>query len=782
MEGRKSLNYKKVLKKINQEREGVEQKSDEELKRKVSQLKKDIEIKSPEEKILIQAFALVREVNKRVLGLYPTDEQVLGALVLCDGKIAEMKTGEGKSLVATMPLFLKALYLDQAFLITTNDYLAQRDYERIGPVFKWLGLNVVSRVNDPEEKKFDHERRRETYAADIIYTSNSTLGFDYLIDGLASKEEERFMPPFRYALLDEVDEILLDSAQTPLIISGNPKVQSNYFTLADQLVTTLEENKHYKLDEERKNVWLTERGIVSAKEYLAISDLLDNKYFGIYQHLILALKAHKIYKRERDYLVENDKVKLLDHKDGRILEGTNLQNGLHQAIQAKEGVKLTPETQILSSITYQNLFRQFSQLAGMSGTAKVAEGELIATYNLPVKKVRTHKKRIRTDHKPEQYVTFEAKTEAVLRKIKSLYLVGRPILVITGSVASSELFSMYLLNLGIPHNILNAKSGSKEAQIIQEAGQKGAVTISTTMAGRGTDIKIDPEAIALGGLAVVITERMLNQRIELQAKGRAGRQGEPGDAYSFESLEDDVIRYFSKDTVQNYYNRKKNSFKPIKSRRIKKAFSNAQKLSEDKAYSERINALQFDKVLKLQKQAINKSRIQIIELDASKDALELFYEKSKKAIARFTKEKGYDKRELQRYILDNIDYNFKYKQLTQELATKEEAQDFIFERLKSNLEEKQKLLNDEQAFLQYLKLSMLKSIDVSWSTQINLLNQLRFAVQPRTVAQKKAIVEYEKEAQRSFEDSRNKLTALILKNVALSMFEIKKGELIVTFP
>ena len=776
------MNYKKILKKINQQKESFEQKTDKELQDEVVKLKKAIELGLHEEKILIQAFALVREADYRILGLFPTDEQVLGALVLYDGKIAEMKTGEGKSLVATMPLFLKALYLNQAFLITTNDYLAQRDYERIGPVFKWLGLSVVAGVNDPEEKEFNHEKRKATYAADIVYTSNSTLGFDYLIDALAAREEERFMPDFRYALLDEVDEILLDSAQTPLIISGNPKVQSNYFELADQLVSTLEENIHYKLDEERKNVWLTEQGIVNAKDYLALQELLDDKYFAIYQHLILALKAHKIYKKERDYLVEDDKVKLLDHKDGRILEGTNLQNGLHQAIQAKEGVELTPETQTLSSITYQNLFRQFSQLAGMSGTAKVAEEEFIATYNLSVKKIKTHKRGIRKDHKPIQYVTFNAKVEAVLSKIKSLYLLGRPILVITGSVASSELFSMYLLDLGVPHNILNAKSGAKEARIIQEAGQKGAVTISTTMAGRGTDIKIDPEAIPLGGLAVVITERMLNQRIELQAKGRAGRQGEPGDTYSFEALEDDVIRYFSKDAVQAYYNRKKDSFKPIKKRRIKKAFNNAQKLSEDKAYSERINALQFDEVLKLQKQAVDKSREQVMTLKTPKDALELFYGKSKIAIAQFIEEKGYEKKVLQRYILDNIDYNFKYKNFTEELKTKEEAQEFILKCLKSNLEEKQKLLNDEQGFLQYLKLSMLKSIDVSWSSQVNLLNQLRFAVQPRTVAQKKAIIEYEKEAQRSFKDSKHKLTALVLRNVALSMFEIKKGELIVTFP
>lgn len=776
------MSHKKILKRINQNKALFSSKNDAQLKQEVAAIKKLIETQAPEEEIIIQAFSLIREADHRILDLTPTDEQILGALVLYEGGIAEMKTGEGKSLVATMPLFLKALYGKKAFLVTTNDYLAQRDYERIGPVFKWLGLTVSAGVNDPEEKEFNHDKRKDTYKADIIYTSNSTLGFDYLIDALASREEERFMTSLQYALLDEVDEILLDSAQTPLIISGNPKVQSNYYTLANQIIVLLEEDKHFKLDEEKKNVWLTEIGIVTIKEYLSIPDLLDTKYFTLYQHLILSLKAHKLYKKERDYLVEEDKVKLLDHKDGRILEGTNLQNGLHQSIEAKEGVELTPETQSLSSITYQNLFRQFGQLSGMSGTAKVAEEEFIATYNLAVKKIKTHKKGRRKDHKPQQFVTFEAKIAAALHKIKDLHDLGRPILVITGSVASSELLSMYLLNQGIPHNILNAKSGAKEAQIIQEAGRFGAVTISTTMAGRGTDIKLDQRSLEVGGLAVVVTERMLNQRIEHQAKGRAGRQGEPGDTYTFEALEDDVIRYFSKDAVQSYYNRKKDSPNPIKNPKIKRVFNNAQKLAEDKAYTERLNALQFDEVLKLQKEAVNRSRLQVMSLATSKEALALFYEKAEEAMAQFLQEKNFDHKALQRYILDNVDYNFKYKQFTSDLKTEQDVLVFLHTLLEKNLEKKQKLLNDEQAFLQYLKLSMLKSIDMVWSGQVNLLNQLRFAVQPRSIAQKKTSIEYEKEAQRSFEGCRKKLTVLLLRNIALSLFEIKKGELIVTFP
>lgn len=776
------MKHKKILKEINSLKNFYKQKSNKELHDEALEIRRKIVAGASKEEIMIRVFALVREADLRVLGLFPTDEQVLGALVLYDGAIAEMKTGEGKSLVATMPLILKALYGEKTFLVTTNDYLAQRDYERIGPVFNWFGLSVSVAVNDPNEKQFNHQKRRKTYAADIIYISNSSLGFDYLIDALAEKETERFMPPLQYAILDEVDQILLDSAQTPLIISGTPKVQSNYFELADQLISTLKEELDYKLDEERKEVWFTEKGILNAEDYLGIIGLLEDTYFPIYQHLVLALKAHNNYKKGRDYLVEDNKVKLLDYKDGRILESTNLQSGLHQSIQAKEGVELTPETQALSSITYQNLFREFSQLSGMSGTAKVAEQELIATYNLSVTKIKTHKKSIRKDHRPRHYVTFNAKVKAVLSKIKHLHQMKRPILVITGSVASSELLSMYLLDLGIPHNVLNAKSGAKEARIIQEAGQKSAVTISTTMAGRGTDVKVSNEALALGGLAVILTERMLNQRIELQAKGRAGRQGEPGDTYSFESLEDEVIRSYSKDMVQSYYNKKKYSLNPIKRKRIKKAFIIAQKISEDRAYTARINSLQFDEVQKLQKQAIDASRNRIMTFQNSDTALEFFYVKAKKVIAQFIDEQGYDKKTLQRYILDNIDYNFKYKCFPEDLNTQSEAKDFILNCLKKNLENKRRCLNDDQAFVQYLKLSMLKSIDVSWSSQVNFLNQLKFAVPNRTVAQKKVIIEYEKEAKKSYKALEKKCTLLMLKNVALSMFEIKKGELVVTFP
>lgn len=771
------------LKKINALGEHYQMMSDLELKAQTNHLRTKVSSPQSEEAVLIEAFALVREADRRVLKLFPTDEQVLGALALYDGYIAEMKTGEGKSLVATMPLFLKALEMGPVFLVTTNDYLAKRDYERIGPVYEWLGLKVSDGSNDPEEKEFDHERKQGIYSVDIVYTSNSTLGFDYLIDALAENKEEQFMAPLNYALLDEVDEILLDSAQMPLIISGAPKVQSNYFTIANQFVLILNDETDFKLDEEQKNVWLTERGIERAKNYFSEENLLGKNFFTLYQHLILALKAHHVLKKSKDYLVEEGEVKLLDSKDGRILEGTNLQSGLHQAIEAKEGVELTPETQTVSSITYQNLFRQFRQLAGMSGTAKIAENEFINTYNLPVKKIPTHRKNIRQDHKAEHYVTFDAKVEAALTQIKALHKQERPILIITGSVSATELFSMHLFNLGIPHNILNAKSSSKEAQIIKEAGQVGAVTVSTTMAGRGTDIKIEEYAIRKGGLAVLVTESMLNERIEMQAKGRAGRQGEPGDTYSYESLEDEVIKRFMQEPVQGYYDRHHHSQKKINNLRIKKAFKRAQKIAEDRSYDERINALQFDEVLRIQKEMINRSREKIIALSGLDEAYEIIEAHTHLVLNRhFSQVLEHDVSDLQRFILDHIDYNFKRHWLKEPLSTVEEKKAFILELLQANLKRKQEQLNDDGAFLHYLQVSILKSIDLSWSSQVNALNQLRSVVQTRSTAQRKPLIEFEKEAKKSYENRKNELAQLMLRNVALSLFEIKKGELIVTFP
>lgn len=779
------MNAKKLHKKINRLAEVMKKMSDEELQGQTQVLKERVASGEKEEAFLPEAFAVVREANHRVLGLFATDEQVLGAIMLAQGYISEIKTGEGKSLVATMPLYLKALTMKPALLVTTNDYLARRDYLRIGKVYEWLGLSVADGSNDPdeEESELPVEKKQAIYASDIVYLSNGALGFDFLLDGLAERPEDRFLAPLNYALLDEVDEILLDSAQQPLIISGAPKVQSNYFDICQGFVQILKEDVEYKLDEKENQVWLTERGIERAKSYFSISNLLDNEFFKLYQHIILALKANHTMKRDKDYIVEEDKVKLVDRKDGRILEGINLQSGMHQAVEAKEGVELTPETKTITSITFQNLFRQFRQLAGMSGTAKVAEDEFITTYNLPVKKIDTHKKNIRKDHKPQTFMTFEAKLQAAVAQIERLHAQNRPILVITGSVDASEIFSLHLLDRGLLHNVLNAKSSVKEAQIIQEAGESGMITISTSMAGRGTDIKMTPESIQSGGLAVVITERMINKRVELQAKGRAGRQGEPGDTYVFECLEDEVIKRHMQDRIQKYYERRRSSTKAVKRLGIRGTFIRAQKMAEERAFGQRAQALQFDEILKLQKKKIDEGRQRILELQDISEALAVIQENAKTVTGLyFSKEEHQKEKVLQRFILDHVDYNFKGEEALKVSKSPSGTVAFIQGQLQANFEEKRQKLNDDRVFLLFLKACMLKAIDTVWSDQVEAMNQLRFLVQNRSTGQKKPLMEFEKEAQQSYRKQQERLAAFILKNSALSLLEIKKGKLVVTFP
>ncbi|GKQ42759.1 protein translocase subunit SecA [Companilactobacillus sp. RD055328] len=780
------MNYKKMLKKINKLRPKMAQMSDEELQAQVPIIRQMLADDVKESKIIIYAFALVREADKRIIGLFPNDEQILGAITIYYGDIAELKTGEGKTLVATMPLFLRALQTKGVFLITTNEYLAHRDYQSNAKLFQWLGLTVSDGIM--ASIKTEHvplEKKKAVYNADIIYTSNSALGFDYLIDGLASNEHSQYMCELNYAILDEVDSILLDIAQTPLLISGAPTIQSNYFLICNSFVLTLEEDIDYKYDEERKNVWLTAKGIENAKDYFSIDNLLGLENFKLYQHIVLALKANFTLKKNRDYIIDDEEIKLLDYKNGRIMEGMNLQAGMQQAVEAKEEVEITMESQTISSITYQNLFRKFKMLSGMTGTAATNKNEFIETYNMTVKKIKTHKKNIRKDHKHQRFVTFNAKLAASLKKIIELHEVGRPVLVITGSVDISELYSMHLLNMGISHNVLNAKNNAKEAMIIKEAGKKGALTIATTMAGRGTDIGVDSEAIELGGLAVVLGELMLNKRVELQAQGRSARQGLPGDTYAYESLEDEVIKTNVQENIQKYYQRHINKQSPIHSLRIKRQFTKAQQKSEESSYSARFTSLQFDEILRLQKGFVDKSRDFILGITNESDIRRIIVNNAYDTIEKkFSNQAEISRKELKQFIFDNVDYNFKESMFKSDKTSysTQEALSFLLGILDNNLESRKQELNNTQAFTEYLKITVLKAIDNSWSQQVDALDQLRIVVGQRSSAQRDPILEYEKEARQSYELYQQVCQNNILRNAALSMIEIIKGELIVTFP
>lgn len=544
---------KKILKQINALKGKMSSLSDQELVAKTVEFRQRLSEGESLDDILVEAFAVVREADKRILGMFPYDVQVMGAIVMHYGNVAEMNTGEGKTLTATMPVYLNAFSGEGVMVVTPNEYLSKRDAEEMGQVYRFLGLTIGVPFTEDPKKEMKAEEKKLIYASDIIYTTNSNLGFDYLNDNLASNEEGKFLRPFNYVIIDEIDDILLDSAQTPLIIAGSPRVQSNYYAIIDTLVTTLVEGEDYIFKEEKEEVWLTTKGAKSAENFLGIDNLYKEEHASFARHLVYAIRAHKLFTKDKDYIIRGNEMVLVDKGTGRLMEMTKLQGGLHQAIEAKEHVKLSPETRAMASITYQSLFKMFNKISGMTGTGKVAEKEFIETYNMSVVRIPTNRPRQRIDYPDNLYITLPEKVYASLEYIKEYHAKGNPLLVFVGSVEMSQLYSSLLLREGIAHNVLNANNAAREAQIISESGQMGAVTVATSMAGRGTDIKLGKGVAELGGLIVIGTERMESQRIDLQIRGRSGRQGDPGMSKFFVSLEDDVIKKFGPSWVHKKY-------------------------------------------------------------------------------------------------------------------------------------------------------------------------------------------------------------------------------------
>lgn len=532
----------KILHKINQLSDTMAEKTDAELQKQTVVFKAALKNGKSLDDILPQAYATAREASKRVLGMYPKDVQVLGAIVLHEGNIAEMQTGEGKTLTATLPLYLNALSGHGAFLVTTNDYLAERDYEEMRPLYEWLGLTTsLGFIGDPDYE-YQPGEKQAIYKADIIYTTNGRLGFDYLIDNLADSLEGKFMPDLNYALIDEIDSIILDAAQTPLVISGAPRVQSNLFEITKQFVQTLEKERDFKIDERKKEVWLTSRGIKATREYFNVPDLFETRHLDLVRNINLALRARYLFEADIDYYVLKGEIVLSDRITGRLLPGTKLQSGLHQAIEAKEDIEITNDMSIMATITFQNLFKQFHQFAGMTGTAKQGEKELNDLYSKIVVQIPIDKPVQREDYKDRVFMTIEDKNKALMQRLLELYHSKRPVLLITRTAEAAEQFSMFLFQNNIPNNLLIAQNAAKEAQMIAEAGQLGAVTVATSMAGRGTDIKLEEGVAELGGLAVLIHEHMDNSRVDRQLRGRSGRQGDPGSSQIYISLEDYVVK------------------------------------------------------------------------------------------------------------------------------------------------------------------------------------------------------------------------------------------------
>jgi preprotein translocase subunit SecA len=664
--------------------------------------------------ILVEAYATAFEADRRVLGMTPYDEQILGAVALEYNNVAEMKTGEGKTLTATMPMYLHGLTGPGNFLITANDYLANRDAVQMGQVYSWLGVSTTSGVAKPGEEE-DKRDKQDIYSHDIVYTTNSTLGFDYLLDNLAANPRDLYIRPFRFALLDEVDAILLDMAQMPLIISGAPRAQSNLFEPAEALMSIMTPKVDFEQSDDNKKAWFTPVGIQRMNTYFDVDDILSKDHADLYRHMVLALQAHFLYVKDRDYVADNDKVSLLDLANGRELSGMHLEAGLHQAIEAKEHVKLSAPTRAMASITYQNLFRMFPQLAGMTGTAKTDAEELRETYNMDVVVIPTHQPTIRVDRPDHLFVTNEEKIIASLAEVKKAYAEHRPVLIETGSVSMSNLYSRLLLSAGIPHNLLNARSAAKEAKIVATAGQVGAVTVATSMAGRGTDIVLDKETVAMGGLLVIGTERMTSERVDNQLRGRAGRQGYPGQSVFYVSLEDRVVIENSPKWVKKY--RKKHTPKSdittdpqsLHQHRFHKLVLRAQQNVTKTQRNARFQTLEFDEVFRVQREYIYRMRNDLMNtspLDAQVNRV------LKTATANFSQQKKHhDMMSIADFILNSIDYSFTPNELINHREYSDDPsglESFLLGMAQERLAKQFQILKDDGQFVYFQRLASLK--------------------------------------------------------------------------
>ena len=776
---------KKILKKINALKGKMQSLSDQELAAKTLEFRERLTKGETVDDLLVEAFAVVREADRRVLGMFPYDVQVLGGIIIHQGNVAEMNTGEGKTLTATLPVYLNALTGKGTMLVTTNEYLAKRDAEEMGRVYRFLGLTVgVPFTSNPKQKLKPAEKKR-IYSSDIIYTTNSVLGFDYLGDNLASNESGKFLRPFDYVIIDEIDDILLDSAQTPLIISGSPRVQSNHYELVDTLFTTLVEGEDYIFKEEKDEVWLTTKGAKAAENFLGIDHLYKEKHANFARHLVYALRAHKLYTRDKDYVIRGQEMVLVDKGTGRLLEMTKLQGGLHQAIEAKEHVKLSPESRAMASITYQSLFKMFQKVSGMTGTGKVAEKEFLETYNMKVVRIPTNRPTQRIDYPDNLYVTLPEKVYASLEYIKEYHKKGNPILVFVGSVEMSHLYSSLLLREGIAHNVLNANNVAREAQIISESGQLGAVTVATSMAGRGTDIKLGQGVAELGGLIIIGTERMESQRIDLQIRGRSGRQGDPGMSKFFVSLEDDVIKKFGPNWVhkryKDYHVQDMTNPVVLRGRKYRKLVERAQRASDSAGRSARRQTLEYAESMNIQREMVYKERDRLI--DGSRD-LEGVVEDIIDSYTNQVSSVNYGSRELLfHFIVTNISFHIKEIPEYLDISDKNAVRTFLKQIIDKELSEKKALLEQYGLYEQFLRFSLLKAIDDNWVEQVDYLQQLMMAVSGQSSTQKNPIVEYYQEAYSGFETMKEQIHLDMVRNLLMGLVEItSKGEIVTHFP
>ncbi|AUJ29261.1 MAG: preprotein translocase subunit SecA [Liquorilactobacillus hordei] len=742
--------------------------SDEELQAKTPELKAKFAAGTSLDDLLPEAFAVVREGAKRVLGLYPFRVQIFGGVVLHEGNIAEMKTGEGKTLTATMPVYLNALAGKGVHVVTVNEYLSARDAKEMGELYSWLGLSVGLNISNlsPDEK-------RNAYKCDITYSTNSELGFDYLRDNMVVYREDMVQRPLNFVIVDEVDSILIDEARTPLIISGQAEKSTTLYTRTDRFAKTLTEEADFKIDLESKTVSLNEEGIKKAEKYFGLENLYDPDNTALTHHLDNALRANFIMLRDKDYVVSDGEVLIVDQFTGRIMEGRRYSDGLHQAIEAKEHVEIQQETKTMANITYQNFFRMYKKIAGMTGTAKTEQEEFREIYNMEVISIPTNKPVLREDRPDLLYPTLKSKFTAVIDDIKERHEKGQPILVGTVAVETSELLSELLDRAGIVHAVLNAKNHAKEAEIIMNAGQQGAVTIATNMAGRGTDIKLGPGVREVGGLAVIGTERHESRRIDNQLRGRSGRQGDPGLTQFYLSLEDDLMLRFGSERVKAILERFKvaDENAVIQSKMISRQVESAQKRVEGNNYDTRKQVLQYDDVMREQREVIYAQRQQVIMEEKSLKPIILAM--IKRTIEHFVQmhTQGEQKDWNLQAILDfAIGAMVNEESITiKDLQGKkpEEIVNYLMDCANANYSMKEKQLYDAAQMLEFEKVVVLRVVDSKWTNHIDGMDQLRQSIGLRGYGQLNPLVEYQTDGFRMFEqmigDIEYDVTRLFLK-------------------
>lgn len=752
--------------------------TDDQLREKTEQFKKELseieDYKKQEkylDKILPEAYAIVREASTRVFNMTPFKVQIMGGIAIHRGDISEMKTGEGKTLTATMPVYLNALTGRGVHVVTVNEYLSSSQSEEMAQLYNFLGLSVGLNLNS-----MDTDQKREAYAADITYSTNNELGFDYLRDNMVTYKKDRVMRPLNFAIIDEVDSILIDEARTPLIISGEAEKSTTLYTQANVFVKMLKGEDDFSYDEKTKAITLTEQGIDKAERMFKIDNLFDVKHVNLMHHINIALKANRTMFKDKDYVVEDGEIMIVDQFTGRTMPGRRFSDGLHQAIEAKEGLEIQNESKTMASITFQNFFRMYNKLSGMTGTAKTEEEEFRNIYNMTVTQIPTNRPIQRKDEADLIFASQKGKFDAVVKDVIELYKKGQPVLLGTVAVETSEYISQLLKKKGVRHNVLNAKNHEREAEIILNAGQKGAVTIATNMAGRGTDIKLGEGVVELGGLAVIGTERHESRRIDDQLRGRSGRQGDVGRSRFYLSLQDELMVRFGSERMQSLMGKLgMNDGTPIESKMVSRAVESAQKRVEGNNFDARKRLLEYDDVLRKQREIIYGERNDIIEKDDVQDIIKDMIKSSLERGVNYhfaTNEEEIDFEALAQYIEDSYLPQGAIKVDDIRGRDYEDIVEIVLEKIKTQYNAQQEDFGDQMS--EFERMIVLRTIDRKWTDHIDTMDQLRTGIHLRSYGQINPLREYQNEGLDLFETMLNEIEDEVSKYILKST--IDRGE------